>query len=52
MDVEHPSLKTYITLHEEYNYAAYVSDVKCWLNRRLLSRFRSGCYGLRVDIGQ
>ena len=52
MDHEHPSLKTYVTLHEEYSYAAYLSVMKCCSNRRLLSRFRSGCYGLRVDTGQ
>ena len=52
MDHEHPSLKLYVTLHDEYNYAAYLSAMKCWSNRRLLSRFRSGCHGLHVDTGQ
>ena len=52
MDHEHPSLKLYVTLHDEYSYAAYLSAMKCWSNRRLLSRFRSGCHGLRVDTGR
>ena len=29
-----------------------LSAVKCYSNRRLLSRFRSGCHGLRVDTGR
>ena len=51
MDHEHPSLRLYVTLHEEYSHAAYLSAMKCWSNRRLLSRFRSGCHGLHVDTG-
>ena len=52
MDHEHPSLKLYVTLHDEYSYAAYLSAMKCWSNRRLLSRFRSGCHGMCVDTGR
>ena len=40
------------TLHCEYQYAEYLSAVKCYSNRRLLSRFRAGCHGLRVDTGR
>ena len=32
--------------------AHYLSEVKCFSNRRLLSRFRSGCHGLRFDTGR
>ncbi len=51
-DVEHSSLVLYRTLQPEYRYADYLSTVKCLSNRRLLSRFRSGCHGLRVDTGR
>ena len=46
MDHEHPSLKWYVNLHEEYSYAAYLSDMKCCLTGgwpKLLSKFRRGC---------
>ena len=35
-------------------HAAYLSDMKCRSNMRLLSRFRSGCHGrhVNVDIGR
>ncbi len=46
------SLLLYRTLQPEYRYAPYLSEVKCLSNRRLLSRFRSGCHGLRVDTGR
>ena len=36
----------------EYNPAEYLSVVKCASNRRLTSRFRTGCHGLRVDTGR
>ena len=42
----------YRTMQPEYKYAAYLSEVKCLSNRRLISRFRSGCHGLRVDTGR
>ena len=35
-----------------YQYAHCLSEVKCVSSRRLLSRFRSGCHGLRVDTGR
>ena len=37
------------TLQPEYRYAEYLSSVRCFSNRRLLSRFRCGCHGLHVD---
>ena len=50
----HSSLLLYRTLQpvSEYQYACYPSEVKCSSNRRLMSRFRSGCNGLRVNTGQ
>ena len=51
-DDSHSSLLLYRTLQPEYKYASYLSEVKCFSNRRLLSRFRSGCHGLRVDTGR
>ncbi len=35
----------------EYKSAEYLSVGKCASNRRLISRFRTGCHGLRVDTG-
>ena len=32
-----------------YRYADYLSAIKCVSNRRLVSRFRTGCHGLQVD---
>ncbi len=51
-DDEHSTLLLYRTLHPEYKYADYLSAVKCWSNRRLIDKFRSGCHGLRVDTGR
>ena len=51
-DDSHSSLLLYRTLQPEYQYARYLSEVKCSSNRRLMSRFRSGCHGLRVDTGR
>ena len=49
-DDSHSSLLLYRTLQPEYQYAHYLSEVKCFSNMRLLSRFRSGCHGLtQVD---
>ena len=45
----HSSLELNRTSQPEYSYAQYISEVKCWSNRRLLSMFGSGCHGLRVD---
>ena len=42
-------LSMYRTLQPEYKYCEYLSSVKCFANRRLLSRFRCGCHGLHVD---
>ena len=52
MDHEHPNLKLYVTLHEEYGYAAYFPDMKCWSNRRLLSSSKIGCHGLHAVYKQ
>ena len=48
-DDSHNSLLLYRTLQPEYQYARYLSEVKCSSNRRLMSRFRSGCHELRID---
>jgi len=42
----------YRTTQPEYKSAEYPSVVKCASNRRLISRFRTGCHGLRVDTGR
>jgi len=34
------------------NALCYISVVKCVSNRRLISRFRTGCHGLRVNTGR
>ena len=49
---KYSSLLLYRTLQPEYQYAHYLSEVKCFSNRRLLSRFRIGCHGLRADTGR
>ena len=41
----------YRTMQPEYKPAEYLSVVKCASIRRLISRFRTGCHGLRVDTG-
>ena len=46
------SIIVYRTLQPEYRYAEYLSSVRCFPNRRLLSRFRCGCHGLHVDTGR
>ena len=46
------SIIVYRTLQPEFRYAEYLSSVRCFSNRRLLSRFRCGCYGLHVDTGR
>ena len=51
-DVQHSSLTLYRTMQPEYKPAEYLSVVKCASNRRLISRFRTGCHGLRVDTGR
>jgi len=47
-DVQHSSLMLYRTMQPEYKYAEYLSVVKCASNRRLISRFRTGCHGLQA----
>jgi len=42
----------YRTMQPEYKYAEYLSVVKCVSNRRLISKFRTGCHGLPVDTGR
>ena len=46
------SIVVYRTLQPEYRYAEYLSSVRCFSDRRLLSRFRCGCHGLHIDTGQ
>ena len=46
------SIVVYRTLQPEHRYAEYLSSVRCFSNRRLLSRFRCGCHGLHVDTGR
>ena len=46
------SLALYRTIQLDHQYAKYLSAVKCYPYRRLISRFRSGCHGLRVDSGR
>jgi len=42
----------YRAMQPEYKPAECLSVVKCASNRRLISRFRTGCHGLRVDSGR
>ena len=42
-------MSCYRTLQPVYRHADYLSAVKCVFNRRLVSRFRTGCDGLQVD---
>ncbi len=55
-DTEHSSLQLYRTVykadHPEYQYSDYLSTVRCYPHRRLISRFRCGCHGLHVDTGR
>ena len=46
------SLSLYRSLQPDYQYASYLSDVQSFASRRLISRFRCGCHGLRVDTGR
>ena len=39
-------------MQPKYKYAEYLSVVKCASNRRLISKCRTGCHGLRVDTGR
>ena len=38
--------------HQEYVLAPYLSALKNFRSRRLVSRFRCGCHGLHVDSSQ
>ena len=40
------------TMQPDYKLAEHLSVVKCASNRRLISRFRTGCHGLRVNTGR
>ena len=46
---KYSTLKFYRTLQPVYRYADYLSAIKCVSNRRLVSRFITGCHGLQVD---
>ncbi len=46
------SLVLYRSFQPEYQYAEYLSTVKCFSNRKLLSRFKCGCHALHVDTGR
>ena len=51
-DDQHSSLMLCRTMQLECKLAEYLSVVKCASNRRLMSRFRTGCHGLRVNTGR
>ena len=51
-DDQHSSLVLYRTMQPEYKPAECLSVVKCASNRRLISRFKTGCHDLRVDTGR
>ena len=38
--------------HQDYVLAPYLSALKNFRSRTLVSRFRCGCHGLHVDTGQ
>ena len=48
-DTKLSTLPFYGTLQPMYRCADYLSALKCASNRRLVSRFRTGCHGLQVD---
>ena len=45
----HSTLPFYRTSQPTYRYADYLSAIRYASNRRLVSRFRTGCHGLQVD---
>jgi len=47
-----PSQSQPLPTQPEYKPTEYLSVVKCASNRRLISRVRTGCHGLRVDTGR
>ncbi len=46
------SVARYQPLQPEYFLAPYLSAVKGFKSRKLISRFRCGCHGLHVDTGR
>ncbi len=46
------SVARYQPLQPEYVLAPYLSTVKGFKSRKLISRFRCGCHGLHVDTGR
>jgi hypothetical protein len=55
-DTDHSSLQLYRTVykanHSVYQCCDYLSTVRCYPHRRLISRLRCGCHGLHVDTGR
>ena len=55
-DTDHDSLQICRTVykadHSDYRYSDYLSTVRCYPHKRLISRFRCGCHGLHVDTGR
>ena len=49
------SLQLYMTIyeivHSVYQYSDFLSNVRCHPHRRLISRFRCDCHGLRIECG-
>ena len=45
-------LSRYTPLQPEYVQAPYLSKIKSFKNRKLVSRFRCGCHGVHVDTGR
>ncbi len=43
---------TGLSTNSVYQYSDYLSTVRCYSHRRLISRFRCGCHGLHVDTGR
>ena len=46
------SVARYQSLQPDYVLAPYLSTVKGFKSRKLISRFRCGCHGLHVDTGR
>ena len=55
-DTDHSSLQRYRTVykadHSDCQCSDYLSSVRCYPHRRLISEFRCGCHGLHIDIGR
>ncbi len=56
LDTDHSSLQLCRTVctadHSVYQYSDYLSTVRCYPHRRLISRSRCGCHGIHVDTGR